>query len=56
MHNTKGIQIWGACISKSETEEKFLKMGSCIKLEINYFGPFDILNNIGLVGYILAFY
>jgi hypothetical protein len=39
---------------KVKYKRSSLKLGSCTKLERRYYGPFEVLENIGSVAYMLA--
>jgi hypothetical protein len=46
---------WGSIILKLNPKKSSLKLGSCTKLATRFYGPFEILDKIGLVSYMFAF-
>jgi hypothetical protein len=40
---------------KVNPKKNSLKLGSCTKLESRFYGPFEILDRIGLVAYMISF-
>jgi hypothetical protein len=42
-------------ILKLKPKKRCLKLGSCTNLEARFCGPFEILDRIGLVAYMLSF-
>jgi hypothetical protein len=39
---------------KVKSKRNSLKLGNCSKMETHYYGPFEILERIGLITYMLA--
>ena len=52
--NSKGVSVGEHVFIKVRPKKSSLRLGSCVKLEPRYCGPFEILSKIGQVAYQLA--
>jgi hypothetical protein len=50
----KELNVGDHVFLKVKSNRSSLKLGSCAKLEARFCGPFEILERIGLVAYMLA--
>jgi hypothetical protein len=51
---TREFKVGEHVLLKVKPKKSSLKLGNCTKLAARFYGPFEILNIIGLVAYILA--
>jgi hypothetical protein len=52
--NHRDFKVSGHVFLKVKANRSSLKLGNCSKLVARYCGPFEILENIGLVSYMIA--
>jgi hypothetical protein len=52
---TRDFKVREHVILKINPKKRSLKLGSYTKLAASFYGPFEILDKIGLVAYMLAF-
>jgi hypothetical protein len=51
---TREFKVWEHVLLKVNPKKSYLKLGSCTKLATRFCGPFEILDRIGPVAYMLA--
>jgi hypothetical protein len=50
----KEFKVVGHVFLKVKDKRSSLKLGNCSNLENHYYGPFEILENIGHVSYMIS--